>query len=103
MIGTAQWLPAILICLALAAAAWRLRAQAPPSGAAGLENLASASLGPSQRLTAVRAAGRVLLLVVSPQGVTLVGEMSLEEWASGPPQSQAQSQSARAAAGGGAG
>ncbi len=81
MIGLAQWLPALLICLALAAVAWRLRAQALPPGPALLETVASTTLGPSQRLTAVRAGGRVLLLAQSPQGVTLIAEMRADEFA----------------------
>ncbi len=80
MIGLAQWLPALLICLALAGVAWRLRAQAPPPGQAQLQTLASTALGPSQRVVAVRAAGRVLLLTICARGVSLVGEMRFEEW-----------------------
>ncbi len=82
MIGLAQWLPALLVCAALAAIAWRLRAQAPPPGEVGFETLASTPLGPGQRLLAVRAADRVYLLAVTQQGVSRVGVMAAVRWSS---------------------
>ena len=80
MIGLWQWMPATLICLALAVWAWRLRRRVPQAGGNPLETLGTAPLGPSQRLVAVRAASRVYLLAVTPQGVSAVGEMDAAEW-----------------------
>jgi flagellar biogenesis protein FliO len=80
MIGLWQWMPAALICLGLAAWAWRLRLRNPESGALRLETLGTTTLVPSQRVVAVRAAHRVYLLAVTPQGVSAVGEMDLADW-----------------------
>jgi flagellar biogenesis protein FliO len=82
MIGLWQWMPAALICLALSAWAWRLRLRGTAEGQSHLETLATAPLGPSQRVVAVRAAGRVYLLAVTPQGVSTLGEMDAADWGS---------------------
>ena len=88
MIGFAQWLPALLICLVLAAIAWRLRNNASPRGEPQLETLGSTQLGPSQRLVAVRAADRVYLLAVTQQGVSRIGELDARAWCAVPEQGE---------------
>lgn len=80
MNGWLQWLPALLICLGLATAAWRLRLRAAQSAGERLETLGSTPLGPSQRLVAVRAGQTVYLLAVSQREVAKIGETTAESW-----------------------
>jgi flagellar biogenesis protein FliO len=80
VIGPAEWLPALLLCAALAGVAWRLRVRAQPPDGAGLKVLAQTPLGPGQRLIAVRAADRVYLLAATQQGVQRIGAMDAARW-----------------------